>query len=96
MKTLAYLALAACALAGPTLSLAQTTNALVTRADVRAELIRLEEAGYSPWVGGDANYPTDIQAAETKVANTEKQAVPAPQQGGDAMGGTPLVTSTGR
>ena len=45
MKTLACLVLASGVLASPLVSFAQST-APVTRAQVRAELIRLEEAGY--------------------------------------------------
>ncbi len=40
----------------------------LTRAQVRADLVRLEQAGYSPGHGDDFNYPADIQAAEGRVA----------------------------
>ena len=49
------------ALAAPALAFAQS-NGPVTRAQVRAELIQLEKAGYTPG-GEDVNYPQDIQAA---------------------------------
>ena len=39
----------------------------VTRAQVRAELQQLEQAGYRP-SGEDPNYPQDIQAAEARAA----------------------------
>ena len=67
MKTLIGLGLVVTALVSPTLSFAQATNAPVTRAEVRADLVRLEQAGYNPSNGEDANYPEQIQAAEAKV-----------------------------
>ena len=50
---------------------AQTTEqAPVTRAQVRAQLVALEAAGYRP--GGDeVNYPQDIQAAEQRLQATQ-------------------------
>ncbi|MFL9912408.1 DUF4148 domain-containing protein [Paraburkholderia sp. RL17-337-BIB-A] len=51
---------------------AQTSSApaahRLTRAEVRHELEELEAAGYNPALGDDVDYPTDIQAAEAKVA----------------------------
>ena len=75
MKTLVRLtSLALVAL--PALAFAQSTPGPVTRAEVRADLIRVEKAGYNPF-GNDANYPVDIQAAEAKVA--AQQGTPAIQ-----------------
>jgi hypothetical protein len=56
----------ASALAMPAVSFAQS-NEPVTRAQVRAELVQLEKAGYTAR-GEDVDYPADIQAAEAKVA----------------------------
>ena len=57
----------ASALAAPAVSFAQQSNGPVTRAQVRAELVQLEQAGYH--VGdGHTTYPAEIQAAEAKVA----------------------------
>jgi hypothetical protein len=56
----------ALALAAPAMSFAQTTNAPVTRAEVRADLVQLENAGWRPSSEG-AYYPADIQAAEARV-----------------------------
>lgn len=67
MKALIRTVLISCALAAPTLSFAQSAQAPLSRADVRADLIRLEQAGYQPGRGDNANYPRDIQAAEAKV-----------------------------
>jgi hypothetical protein len=85
-KALVCFALAAGTLAAPVLSFAQT-NAPVTRAEVRADLVRLEQAGYNPSSGDDANYPADIQAAEAKVAS---QSAPQATQsyGGVAQNGS--------
>jgi hypothetical protein len=68
MKTLICLSLAVSALASPALSFAQSTSAPVTRAQVYADLVRLEQAGYDPSASNDPNYPAAIQAAEAKVA----------------------------
>ncbi|CAN7668902.1 DUF4148 domain-containing protein [Caballeronia sp. LjRoot34] len=51
----------------PAVSFAQS-NQPVTRAQVRAELVQLEKAGYHPGGGEDVNYPDDLLAAEAKVA----------------------------
>lgn len=55
-------------LAAPAVSFAQSNTAPVTRAQVRAELAQLEQAGYNISAGEDANYPASIQAAEAKIA----------------------------
>ncbi|AFQ51587.1 DUF4148 domain-containing protein [Burkholderia cepacia] len=56
----------------PALSFADTGHGL-TRADVRAELVRLEKAGYNP-AGSEAHYPDDIAAAQSAVAAAEQVA----------------------
>ncbi|MGU7843502.1 DUF4148 domain-containing protein [Burkholderia sp. AW33-5] len=48
------------------------SNAPLTRAQVREELIRLEAAGYDPSKGDDGEYPADIQAALAKVAEQDR------------------------
>jgi hypothetical protein len=64
------------ALATPLSCFAQQSNSPVTRAQVRAELLQLETAGYSPAKRDNATYPADIQAAEARVAagNSSMQA----------------------
>ena len=59
----------ASALAMPAVSFAQS-NGPVTRAQVRAELVQLERAGWRPAMdmGNNPHYPDGIQAAEAKVA----------------------------
>ncbi|HEY4352924.1 MAG TPA: DUF4148 domain-containing protein [Paraburkholderia sp.] len=92
MKKIATLLVMAAALTAPVLSFAQSTDGL-TRAQVRAELVQLERAGYNPQTAADASYPQEIQLAEAKVAaengaaNTASTANTA--QTDDAVGGMP-------
>jgi hypothetical protein len=69
MKALICAAFAAAVVAAPSFAFAQASNAPVTRAEVRADLIRVEQAGYRP-SGDDITYPSDIQAAEARVQAT--------------------------
>ncbi|MFL9903603.1 DUF4148 domain-containing protein [Paraburkholderia fungorum] len=57
----------ASALAAPTVSFAQSSLP-VTRAQVSAELVQLQKAGYHVGNGDQTTYPAQIQAAEAKVA----------------------------
>lgn len=82
-NALVCFALAASALAVPALSFAQS-NAPLTRAEVRADLIRVEQAGYSPSTSDDASYPADIEAAEARIATQDNS--PSSQS---AYGGMP-------
>ncbi|NPT36142.1 DUF4148 domain-containing protein [Paraburkholderia xenovorans] len=66
MKSLIQAVVIAAVFAAPVASFAQS-NQPVTRAQVRAELIQLEKAGYQPG-RDDPYYPADIQAAEARVA----------------------------
>jgi hypothetical protein len=66
MKSLAFAAIAAVALSAPIASFAQQSNQPVTRAQVREQLIQLEQAGYNP-AQRDPYYPNDIQAAQARV-----------------------------
>jgi len=66
MKLVQSLMVAA-ALALPALSFAQS-NAPLSRADVRAQLIELQKAGYK--VGtDDLHYPQNLEAAEARLNN---------------------------
>jgi hypothetical protein len=67
MKSLIQAVVVAAALAAPVAVFAQS-NAPLTRAQVRAELVQLENAGYHVGDGDNAHYPDAIQAAEAKVA----------------------------
>ena len=64
MKSLIEAAVIAALIAAPLAAFAQSSQP-VTRAEVRAQLVELEKAGYNPrdW----ANYPENIQAAEAHV-----------------------------
>ncbi|MBN3804580.1 DUF4148 domain-containing protein [Paraburkholderia sp. Ac-20336] len=65
MKSLIQAVVIAAAIAAPVASFAQTTQP-VTRAQVRAELVQLEKAGYQPGLA-DPQYPANIQAAEARI-----------------------------
>jgi len=86
MKNLIAAALAATVLAAPALSFAQadTNQAPLTRAQVRAELVQLEKAGYRPGLSSPY-YPADLQAAQARVAEqngaAEATAYGAPSNG---------------
>ena len=67
MKSLIKAVAIAAVLAAPVASFAQSSQQPVTRAEVRNELIQLEQAGYNPAVSNDPNYPADVQAAERRV-----------------------------
>jgi hypothetical protein len=67
MKSLIQSVAVAVALVVPMAAFAQS-NAPVTRAQVRAELVQLEKAGWRPGAGADPHYPDDLLAAEAKVA----------------------------
>ncbi|QBR03741.1 DUF4148 domain-containing protein [Paraburkholderia pallida] len=87
MKALTCLLIAAAALASPGISFAQN-NAPITRAETRADLIRVEQAGYNPSIANDVNYPADIQAAEAKIATQDNQHMANDAVGGTTMSGT--------
>jgi hypothetical protein len=65
MKSLIRAVAVAAVLAIPAVSFAQ--SAPVTRADVRAQLVQLERAGYNP-ASDQTQYPRNIQAAEARVS----------------------------
>jgi hypothetical protein len=66
MKLVQSLIVAA-ALAIPAVSSFAQSNQPVTRAEVKAQLVQLEKAGYQPTTN-DTQYPRDIQAAEARVS----------------------------
>ncbi|MEX3984735.1 DUF4148 domain-containing protein [Paraburkholderia sp. EG287A] len=100
MKALVSTLLVACALAAPAAAFAQTANPAntpVTRAQVIADLVRVEQAGYRP-VARDVNYPDDIQHAEAIVAQEQAQAQAEKTQqaapGSTAVGGVAMTGSS--
>ncbi|WP_322087512.1 DUF4148 domain-containing protein [Burkholderia sp. BCC1999] len=76
MNATRILAVAVLAVA-PVLSFADTGHSL-TRADVRAELVRLEQAGYNP-ARSEPHYPEDVVAA-LQVARSDQNG-PSKSQG---------------
>lgn len=84
MKSLIQTVAVAVALVVPVASFAQS-NAPITRAQVRAELVQLEKAGWRPGAGADPHYPDDLLAAEAKVAAANSAA--------SGYGGVPAGTS---
>jgi hypothetical protein len=70
MKSLIQAVAIAAILAAPVAAFAQaadTTQQPLTRAEVKNQLIQLEQAGYNPSSSNDPYYPADIQAAEQRV-----------------------------
>jgi hypothetical protein len=65
MKSLIEAAVIAALITAPLAAFAQSNQPL-TRAEVRADLVQVEKAGYNPndWI----HYPDNIQAAEARVA----------------------------
>jgi hypothetical protein len=61
--------LVAAAVAFPALSFAQTNQPL-TRAEVRAQLVQLENVGYNP-ASDQAQYPKNIEAANARLSAQE-------------------------
>lgn len=91
MKSFVKAALIAAVFATPLASFAQS-NQPVTRAQVRAELVQLEQAGYNPGRSADSTYPADILSAEARVAaqNSAATAVGG-TQAGSSEAGTPAA-----
>lgn len=83
MKALAFSLLVSGALLTPVAAFAQSaasaetrssTHGGLTRAEVRADLVRVERAGYLP-VANDNRYPDDIQHAEAISAASQQQSM---------------------
>jgi hypothetical protein len=91
MKTIISAAVIAAALAAPIASFAQS-NQPVTRAQVRAELVQLEKAGYNP-VGDHVDYPANLQAAQARV-NATNGTAQASAQVADSGYGAPIAGSS--
>jgi hypothetical protein len=87
MKSLIKAVALAAIIAAPVASFAQS-NQPVTRAQVRAELVQLEKAGYNPSERADATYPAEIQAAEARVAAQNGTAQAADSAYGPATNGS--------
>ncbi|SAK92473.1 membrane protein [Caballeronia fortuita] len=77
--------------AAPLAALAQSEG--LTRAQVKQDLQRVEQAGYNP-SERDAFYPNDIQAAEAKVS--AQSAYGASTDGSSSSGRTMSTTPLGQ
>jgi Domain of unknown function (DUF4148) len=95
MKSLIQTVVIAAVLAIPAVSFAQS-NAPVTRAEVRAQLVQLEQAGFQPG-RDDPDYPNNIQAAEARVAaqNASATGVGGVVNGSSASGAPVRAGSNG-
>jgi hypothetical protein len=96
MKSFAKMVVIAALVAAPVASFAQSNQSSVTRAQVRAELLQYEKAGYNP--NGDwINYPENIHAAQAKIAAENATARAATSgYGGAADGKSRSGTSNGQ
>ncbi|HDR8859033.1 hypothetical protein WT21_05085 [Burkholderia territorii] len=83
MKSIIYAAIAASVLAAPIASFAQSEQGL-TRDQVRAELVQLEQNGYKP-LASDAQYPQNIQAAEQRMQPNQPMLAQADTSGYGAV-----------
>jgi hypothetical protein len=92
MKARHYGLIVAAALALPVVAHAQETGSTVTRAQVRAELVQLEKAGYQP-ARNDRYYPADIQAAEAKVHAEDNNAAVGGATAGATQAGSRIDVS---
>ncbi|HEX7936210.1 MAG TPA: DUF4148 domain-containing protein [Paraburkholderia sp.] len=86
MKSLIQAVVIATVLAAPVASFAQS-NQPVTRAQVRAELVQLEKAGYQPG-RADPYYPADLHAAQARIAAENGTAQPGVSSYGGAANGS--------
>jgi len=67
MKSFVKAVAVAAVVVAPALSFAQTDSSL-TRAQVKQDLRQVEAAGYDPSRSDQSSYPSDIQAAASRVA----------------------------
>ncbi|WP_423763353.1 DUF4148 domain-containing protein [Burkholderia sp. NLJ2] len=83
MKSIVYAAIAASVLAAPIASFAQSDQGL-TRDQVKAELVQLEQNGYKP-LASDSQYPSNIQAAEQRIQPNQPMLAQADTSGYGAV-----------
>jgi hypothetical protein len=90
MKVIQSLIVAA-AVALPAFSFAQS-NQPITRAEVRAQLVELQKAGYDP-ASDQTQYPQNIQAAEARIAAAKGLSAHGAPASGNADSGARSDTS---
>jgi Domain of unknown function (DUF4148) len=93
MKALIAAVLAVTVLAAPAVSFAQSSKDPITRAQVRADLVQLEKAGYRPGID-DPYYPANIQAAEARVHPQSATTTDTSSYGGVPLTGTSASGTT--
>jgi len=93
VKSLIQAVAVAAVLAVPAVSFAQQ-QAPVTRAQVRAELVQLEQAGYHVGDGDNTSYPAQLQAAQARIAAMNgNTAYGGAADGTSQAGGAPKVSA---
>ena len=98
MKAFIASVVTAVALATPLYGFAQQDSSAVTRAQVRADLVQVERAGYMPSTGEDQSYPKDIQVAEQRVTSQQPSADADSSTGntaGNSAGGVATQSASG-
>jgi Domain of unknown function (DUF4148) len=85
--------LLAAAILAPLTSFAHAADGQLTRAQVRADLVQLEAAGYRPSTH-DADYPGAIQTAEAKVQAMNDRTVSLGGTGSESPLHSSAVTTT--
>ncbi|MET1536595.1 DUF4148 domain-containing protein [Burkholderia sola] len=96
MKSFITAVVAATALSASYGAFAQSNpSGQLTRAQVRAELVQLERAGYKPEVS-DQYYPRALQAAQARVTNADVAGYGAQAAAGARAGRTIAVKQEGR
>jgi len=70
-------------------------QAAVSRAQVRAELVQLEQAGYKPEVS-DQYYPRALQTAQARVTNADEAGYGAQAAAGVRAGRAIAIKQEGR
>ena len=93
MKSLIKAVALAAMIVVPVVAFAQS-NGGATRAQVRAELVQLEKAGYNPATSNPDDYPQNVQAAEAKVGSLG--AYGASTEGSSSSGRTMSTTPLGQ
>ncbi len=90
MKSLIKAVALVVVIAAPVASFAQSEQPL-TRAEVKAQLVQIEQAGYNPAIATDSTYPADIQAAEARVAAQHDTTGYGSSANGSSQTGTPTA-----
>ncbi|WP_321863372.1 DUF4148 domain-containing protein [Burkholderia cenocepacia] len=96
MKSFITAVVAATALSASCAAFAQSNpEGQLTRAQVRAELVQLEQAGYKPEVS-DQYYPRALQTAQARVTNADEAGYGPQAAAGARAGRVIAVRQEGR